>query len=158
MEDLDETIVTAVGSGTTSGTNVFSVTAEVHDEMRSDSWSDENWNSTEAHQSLNFGQGTHDPRSCSTGGGEAEDHDVEPATTVDGGALNVNKFSLFSSAAAFCTGMITRASTICSTVISRGIPSVLHRNAGDLGAEKGQVAPGGYSKHLPLFAFIQAWE
>ena len=70
MEDLDETIVKAIGTGTTSGTNVFSVTAEVHDEMGNDSWSDEDWNSTEAHQSLNYGQGTHDPRSCSTGGGE----------------------------------------------------------------------------------------
>jgi len=46
MEDLDETIATTIGSGTTSGKNVFSVTAEVHDEMGSDSWSDEDWNST----------------------------------------------------------------------------------------------------------------
>ena len=90
MEDLDKAIVTAVGRGTTSGTNVFLVTAEVHDEMRNDSWSDEDWNSTEAHQSLNHGQGTHDSRSCSTGGEEVEHDDVEPATTVDGGALNVN--------------------------------------------------------------------
>ena len=132
--------------------NAISVTADVHDERGNESWSDEYWNFTEAHQSLNYGQGTHDPRSSGTDGKVVEDHDVEPATTDNGGALHTNKFPLLSSAAVFCTGMITRASTICSTVISRGIPSVLHRNTRDLDAEKGQVESVGYT--LNTYSFV----